>query len=308
VCYGEDYKLVEDLPGMATMNAQSITEPISQNILSFKHLVLANVSELLLDAVFTKYFSISGNEVVPNPNLEDFTRYSMMIPVNAVSKESNSAVGVEQFCDVIAEPKLYVYDYETKTLEETVIGNVHRFLFTPSGKRAAKIKKIKGEQYYELTFETIAATSEDEDLDSILMLEIKNNGIVDVLNEIREVLISKAAKFTDIDTLLNYLVDRCIQAKIKCRLVQIEVIINRIIRDVNNISYRPNFYNMDAPYKLLSVSQAIRSFNNPLVGLAFEKLKPQLIDYDTFEKNGPGYLEPLFQTDFDMSGEGFGDD
>ena len=79
--------------------------------------------------------------------------------------------------------------------------------------------------------------------------------------------------------------------------VQCEMIINRLVRSVDNPYDRPDFTKEDLEdYRMLSVSQAIRSNHSPLLGLSFEKVKSQMVAYDTFhERRGTSYLDAMWE-------------
>ena len=94
-----------------------------------------------------------------------------------------------------------------------------------------------------------------------------------------------------------------VTAKIQASIVAAEVIINRLVKDVNNIYDRPDFsQKILPPYQIVTVRDALRKNKSPLIGLSSEGLKKQILDDELFEsRNDTSYLDPLFKEEVDMT-------
>ena len=89
-----------------------------------------------------------------------------------------------------------------------------------------------------------------------------------------------------------------ITANINCRHVQAEVILNRLIRDANDLYKRPDFSQFKMPdFKILTLNQALLNTRAPTIGLSYQEVKRQLLSSELYtEKNEGCYFDPLFAT------------
>ena len=105
-----------------------------------------------------------------------------------------------------------------------------------------------------------------------------------------------ASKYTDYSQLAQDFFETLINAGIRCRHVQAEVILNRLIRDANDIYSRPDFRKFENPeYKILTLNQALINTKAPTVSFSYQELKRQILGDALYtEKNGSSYLDPLY--------------
>ena len=103
--------------------------------------------------------------------------------------------------------------------------------------------------------------------------------------------------------MLQDFLDLMVTAKIQASIVAGEVIINRLVKDINNIYERPNFSQKILPqYQIVTIRDALRKNKSPLIGLSSEGLKKQILDDELFEsRNDTSYLDPLFKEDIYMN-------
>ena len=102
--------------------------------------------------------------------------------------------------------------------------------------------------------------------------------------------------YTDYSQLAQDFFETLINAGIRCRHVQAEVILNRLIRDANDIYSRPDFRKFEHPeYKILTLNQALINTKAPTVSFSYQELKRQILGDALYtEKNGSSYLDPLY--------------
>jgi hypothetical protein len=137
------------------------------------------------------------------------------------------------------------------------------------------------------------------ELDGRLMsVDIKNNGSTDNLYMIMDLLNKDASKYDNYNQLAQHFFETLISVGIKCRNVQAEIILNRLIRDANNLYKRPDFSKFSIPeYKILTLNQALINTKAPTVGFSYQEVKRQLLSDDLYtEKDGESYLDPLYAT------------
>jgi hypothetical protein len=79
-CYGQLYYTNKNI-GIGSYAAAKITEPISQNVLSSKHLLTTISEKIEFNQKFYNFFSINANEVILNTENEDIdlNDYSLLL-------------------------------------------------------------------------------------------------------------------------------------------------------------------------------------------------------------------------------------
>lgn len=307
VCYGKDSHLVMNMPGMAIFNTEVYSEPVSQNILSTKHLLFTAANKIAFGESFHKYFKFNAGDIylkdkdewdnsVPTDHLSIRIEEGNVVPVN-----TQDIVDYNTFGNNIESP-FYVYNSKTKEYDKIEIINYESMFIDAASMKFFKLitdKKMEGRQYYEIPLDTLSSELEGR----LLSIDIKNNGLTDNLYMIMNLLNKDAGKYDDYSVLAQEFFETLISAGIRCRHVQAEVILNRLIRDVDDIYKRPDFTQFTPPrYKILTLNQALMHTKAPTVGFSYQELKRQILSdalYD--EKDGSSYLDPLYATVIDTS-------
>lgn len=305
VCYGRDSHLVMNMPGMAIFNTEVYSEPVSQNILSTKHLLFTAANKISFGASFDKYFKFNAGDIylkekdewdssIPTDHLSIRIEEGNVIPVN-----QQDLVDYNTFGNNIESP-FYVYNSKTKEYDTIEIINYESMFIDAASMKFFKLitdKKMDGRQYYEIPLDTLSSELEGR----LLSIDIKNNGLTDNLYMIMNLLNKDASKYEDYSVLAQDFFETLINAGIRCRHVQAEVILNRLIRDADNIYQRPDFSKFENPrYKILTLNQALINTKAPTVSFSYQELKRQILSdalYD--DKDGSSYLDPLYATKID---------
>lgn len=299
VCYGQDSHLVMNMPGMAIFNTEVYSEPVSQNILSTKHLLFTAAEKIGFSPSFNKYLKFSAGDVF----MKDADEWDIATPMDhlTIRIEDGNVVPINQqdmaeyntFGNNIESP-FYIYNTRTKEYEKIEIINYESmFIDAPSMKFFKRVTDKKtGISYYEISLEVLSRELEGR----LLSIDIKNNGLTDNLYMIMDMLNKNAAKYDDYSALAQDFFEKLISAGIRCRHVQAEVILNRLIRDANNLYQRPDFSQFKAPaYRILTLNQALLNTRAPTIGFSYQEIKRQILSDALYEeKNGSSYLDPLY--------------
>lgn len=302
VCYGYDSHLVMNMPGMAIFNTEVYSEPVGQNILSTKHLLFTAANKISFSESFDKYFKFNAGDIY----LKDREDWDMNIPMDHLSiriEEGNvvpinrqDMIEYNTFGNHIESP-FFIYNSKSKEYDKIEIINYESmFIDAPSMKffKLVTDKNQDGKQYYEIPLDSLSS-----DLEGRLMsIDIKNNGLTDNLYMIMNLLNKDAGKYDDYNKLAQDFFEILINAGIRCRHVQAEVILNRLIRDADDIYQRPDFSKFENPkYQILNLNQALLNDKAPTIGLSYQEVKRQILSdalYD--EKDGSSYLDPLYSS------------
>lgn len=272
--------------GISAFGSEETTKNINQNVLSAKHLLTTSSEKIEFNDNFDKFFSIIGDEIVVKfDDNDEIENYAIYIDDNDISK-------AEDFDDnalyntLIDSGKFYVSNMvtgETFVIEEK--NNKELFLtekcieLATSGKGWIKFKDI-------------------DDGESLFVIDILNNELTKPLYEIMNLVnkVNKDYKYT-IDEMVQKLIELLIESNIPAYAVQIELIVNRLIRDVNDIYHRPNFkLNKMPEYEILTVNKALINHPSVFVSLSFQELKRQILSDELFyDKKDAGYLDPFFK-------------
>jgi len=302
VCYGRDSHLVMNMPGMAIFNTEVYSEPVSQNILSTKHLLFTAANKIAFNESFNKYFKFSAGDIylkeldewdnsVPTDNLSIRIEEGNVIPIN-----QQDMVEYNTFGNHVESP-FYIYNNKTKEYDKIEIVNYESMFIDATSMKFFKMvndKKMEGIQYYDMPLDTLS-----EELEGRLMsIDIKNHGLTDNLYMIMNLLNKDAGKYDDYNTLAQDFFEMLINAGIRCRHIQAEVILNRLIRDANDLYHRPDFSQFKHPdFKILTLNQALINTKAPTISLSYQELKRQLLSDALYtEKNGSSYLDPMYST------------
>lgn len=103
----------------------------------------------------------------------------------------------------------------------------------------------------------------------------------------------------DIREMSNTFLDLLIESGIDANVIAAELIINRLIRSIENKYDRPDFYSDELePYEIITINRALEKNKSPLVGLSFQNIKRQLLSDEIYEeRDGTSYLDPFYWTE-----------
>lgn len=304
VCYGRDSHLVMNMPGMAIFNTEVYSEPVSQRILSTKHLLFTVANRLGFSEAFSRYFKYSAGDVY----LKDLEEWDESVPTgsltirisvdNVIPVNKQDIAEYNTFGNNIESP-FYIYNIHDKTYEKIELVNYESMFIDAESMRSFKVveDKSSGKQYYEIPLETLSSELEGR----LLSVDIKNNGLTDNLYTIMNLIDKSANKYESYSDLAQDFFELLIDSGIKCRHVQAEVILNRLIRSADDIYKRPDFSKFENPkYKILNLNKALLNTSAPTIGLSYQELKRQILSDALYaEKKGSSYLDPLFANKVD---------
>ena len=299
ICYGNDSHLVMNMPGMAIFNTEVYSEPVSQNILSTKHLLFTAANKIGFNKSFDKYFKFNAGDIY----LKELDEWEADVPSDSLSiriEEGNCiAVNKQDLVDYNTfgnniESPFYVYNAKNKTYDKIEIINYESMFIDSTSMKFFKLitDKTQNKQYYEIPMDILSSELEGR----LMSIDIKNNGLTDNLYMIMNLLNKDASKYDNYNTLAQDFFETLINAGIRCRHVQAEVILNRLIRDANDVYKRPDFTKFENPaYNILTLNQALLNTKAPTIGLSYQELKRQILSDALYEdKDGSSYLDPLY--------------
>jgi hypothetical protein len=283
-CYGELAYTNSDIH-IGAIAGTSISAPLTQNILSAKHLLATKSMELKMNSNFNKFFSLEGNSIMLNTESIDNGKYYLIIKkVDLQVDDEYDDIDFNQSvtCFYIEESNsgklykikemdnnpMYLSEYTTNLLE----GNYDA--------------EIEG---YSISIDDIG------DEESLFYFQIENFELVKTLNDIMD-LVDKSNKFgiDNYHDLLNKFIWLMIEGQLNAQAIHAECIIRNIIRDDVDIQKYPDYTKDNVTYQITYISKALMHNPSVLISLSYQELADQFKRASTYKKEGSSYLDLLY--------------
>lgn len=307
-CVGRTALLNLDIAsGFAGFESEEITKEVNQNILSSKHLLTTDSERIEFNDEFEKFFQLSSDEIYPyindNPYLENAEDWAVYIDLDRIERDDDFDSDTEystyirngsfEMVNVKTNERVWIRPKEEKELYITP--DAVSMLYRKRGYIQFKdIMKDYGEDF------------------KIFNLIVVNNELTKPLYEIMNLTgkEKKTGEEETIESMCQKMVDLCIDSKIGASAVACEVIVNRLIRALNDDGTvgmeRPDFTSYRIPsYKIQTIDKCLEHNRSPFVGFASANLKRQLLSDELVEEKWePGYLAALFKTMVEYHADG----
>jgi hypothetical protein len=292
-CYG---KLSYVNLGFQTslLASHALSEPISQTVLSTKHLIKTKSKDIKWDDNMFKYFRCETNNAYILP---EYARAGVEICFYADD--------IEEFLHMFDRGE---DDEEEENAPDGLLDYVTRFALIVDGEMI-EFDNLEAELYINNDFLTnlLRANDSEDGLISVSLraitpdtpifdTNIENTEITVYLNRIKKILgIKSKSTYTTIDDILKALVNIVIELGITINIVHLESIVYSMVRDPNFIIYRPRFDTAQFPeYTALPTFMAIQYSPALSTSLSFERINMQMRSVYSFYKTKPGFLDPFF--------------
>lgn len=281
--------------GVSTFYSEEVTKVVEQNILSTKHL-LETFSEIIkFNDNFYKFFTLIGGEIMPvlqvedeDKDIDDYAIYINPDDINKVDEYEDDSL----FNNFLPDAKFVIRNINNPKEEDIPIELEDKELFI-SKDVMKDIYKNNGYIYF---------SELNEDM-KLFEINIQNKELTKPLYDLMDLINKKKDNDNEtIDTMLQQFLDLMVTAKISASIVAGEVIINRLIKDVNDPYVRPDFSQEIMPkYQIKTVKNALTKNKSPLIGLSSENLKKQLLDDELYTtRYEESYIDPLFKETISM--------
>lgn len=281
--------------GVSTFYSEEVTKVVEQNILSTKHL-LETFSEIIkFNDNFYKFFTLIGGEIMPvlqvedeDKDIDDYAIYINPDDINKVDEYEDDSL----FNNFLPDAKFVIRNINNPKEEDIPIELEDKELFI-SKDVMKDIYKNNGYIYF---------SELNEDM-KLFEINIQNKELTKPLYDLMNLINKKKDNENEtIDTMLQQFLDLMVTAKISASIVAGEVIINRLVKDINDPYVRPDFSQEILPkYQIKTVKNALTKNKSPLIGLSSEGLKKQLLDDELYNtRYEESYVDPLFRETISM--------
>jgi hypothetical protein len=275
-CYGSELSEINKDLNTGLIAVMLMTNPLTQKLLSAKHLLTTNTEKVEWGKTFLEYFTVNMNSIY--------------------------------FSD--GDTSVSFRESDMKSDEEEDLPYVDSFEIHSGGKKVADYKSPNDQIRFFVNLKELASREIDYSEDTgVYTVSSKNFGEEDVLftfmaknNELTKSL----EQIVDLIETTDHLGEKTyegmvskfnrllIENEINMASVHAEMIISNLVRDAES-GKRLDFSKKSLDeYKLIRVSNSV--MDAPLsVSLAFERLDEQLVDLDTYEKDGVSLMDHLYK-------------
>jgi hypothetical protein len=274
-CYGSEMSEINKDLNTGLISVLFLTNPLTQKLLSAKHLLTTNTEKVEWGDDFRKYFNVDMNSIY--------------------------------FADPEISVSFSSRDFQTDDEEELPF--VTKIDVLSGSKKIAEYKAPKDIRFFvdvralrgrdaDFNAETDVYTVSAKNLgdeESLFTFQVKNNELTKSLEQIVDLIETvDHLGVKDYHGMANKFSDLIIENGLAMDSVHAEMIVSNLVRDAET-GKRLDFAKKSLDqYKLIRVSNSV--MDAPLsVSLAFERIDEQLVDLDTYEKDGVSLMDHLYK-------------
>jgi hypothetical protein len=295
-CYGEMAYTNSDINSIGGLAGSKTTEPISQSILSTKHLLTTTSKMIKFKESFYDIFSINSNEIMLNEENEDidFSNYSLiLLQDNIITIDEYSTDRDFNRFMLLFHVKNHktgeVFEYREEDDMDMYFSKDFNEIIEES-----KCRVIDDEQHkaYEINLSTLETGM------AIFAIEVENKEITKPLHDIMDLLDKDSHNgCTTVDEMAQRMLDLMIISKIDVMSVHGSLLIRPLIRKKNNIIKYIDWSLHEAisNYQILTVTRALIYHPSPTISISFQDLSRQLVNPLTFKKTSTSFLDPFYK-------------
>ena len=280
-CYGDLWK-INIGKNIGTIANLILTEPMTQKLLSTKHLLKVEVKDFDWDKEFEKYFVIDKNYIIPKD-------VSQVVYIYKDDLNERETFNVNRY----NTERIYLKD---KKGEPIIIKSPVRLTLPDSEFNSIDEFYIDDEESYKITL------SDMNDIDYMFSMEINNTGIADPLLKIKDMMekaqILREVYMNSYNMVTQKINDLLIESSTFISAVHVEVIVSCM-----TFFYMAKEFlldeEMDIPVSILNINDSIYHSESPIKSLMYQYIVKQLKTDSfnrLFDKDGASEFDRFFTT------------
>jgi hypothetical protein len=265
-CYGDLYHV--NPFHISVSGVLSLTEQLTQMLLSSKHLLQINPEKVELPKAMVPYFDIDGALLVSKKHFK---------------------INIQKI-DVSDEDELC-------TAHITIM----------DGDRCIDVEFEEGKELFIEMTDGVSANKSDNVIDvppdtQIFRLNVENSELSTPLKKIIKLLESETnlnsvdedgAEYANYHIILPHFLDLLAKSNIRASSVTIELILRELLRDKSNVQRRPKNFKDTSSVKFLKLTNALVHYPSAAITLAFERLN-YVVENNLFHKDQESIIDGLF--------------
>ena len=296
-CYGDLFMTNVNV-NIGKIAAEFISQILTQLMLSAKHLLEAKISKLKWNIEdFDAYFTFEDETISINQDFLCSKKWLLHIDRDQVNIQTiigmnDDGGGEDEGLDIIRE---YITSFDIITDEGEVI-NVHGMDNENLYITEELAKIINSKQYADDNDVFVEIATLQASDTPIFSVAIYNDDLGKNLKDIMSIinLKSKTCSY-DRHQFLREFVNKMIECNMSAiRSVHAEIILMNQIRDPDDMLDKPEWDFPDAPYRIVTLRQALEYNPSILVSMQYEHLSRVLYKPISFKKKAPSRVDLLF--------------
>lgn len=310
-CYGDLAYINKDI-NIGRIASEIITSQYIQMRLSAKHLLEANIKILNWNENFYNFFVIDVNAVKLRSDLDtrSFRDWKLIIQFDDIELEKDEDFFKHQYAGngmkaatddpfyneyvtnfVVVDPEGEEYPINAVVEDDMLDENVPGKLYITSA-LGALLKTHTSID--DISDEIVINLLELADI-PLFLIKMENNDLGKSLDMFDDLINKRSVtKEFNAHELLQKMQVYIIKGGIRCKSIQLEILISNQIRNINDRLLMPNWYNKNEPYELLTLNEALTDNVSPIVSLTYRKLSRALNYPLSFRKVHPSIFDPFF--------------
>ncbi|ALN97898.1 DNA-directed RNA polymerase beta' subunit [Bacillus phage vB_BpuM-BpSp] len=271
-CYGDLFDINNDL-NIGMIAVLILTDPLTQRLLSSKHLLETRSSKIEWGQEFEKFITVNRNLLFSKLT----NKPTLIIKEDDITEEEeNDEINFDRFA------------FKTK-------GSITE-LFSPLNLTLSReLKVIMHDNYNieEKQYELPLSVLDEKDAFATFIMD--NNELSEPLLKIKNLIETNVfIKDNNINTTTNYFISLLNDSGINIKAVHVELILREMLslHSKNREEFKEEVF---PDYEMFRITDAILKGDSVSRALLFEQVKKLLttLDYDTFDKDGDSILDSL---------------
>lgn len=310
-CYG-DLAYINKNINIGRISSETITSQYTQKRLSAKHLLEANIKIINWNENFYNFFYIDINAVKLRTDLDtrSFKDWKFVIQFNDIELEKDEDFFKHQYSTNELNTGSDEPFYNEYITNFTIVDpNGEEYQINSMIEDDLLNEQIPGKMYITAALGMILKehTSIDDISDDIVvnlleladiplfLIKMENNDLGKNLDMFDDLINKKdVTKQFDAHELIARMQKYIIKGGIKCKSIQLEILIANQIRNINDRLLMPNWYNKNEPYEILTLNEALTDNPSIITSLTYRKLARALNYPLSFKKSGSSIFDLFF--------------
>ena len=280
-CYGDLAYTNRDI-NIGKIASELLSSRLTQRMLSAKHLLESLIKSLRWTVDFNKFFNLNFNIVQLSEELTNLKGHIIIDPEN---------IELENELEVMTDFNEYITSFEVVTPNGTssiyTLDDDHLYI-TFEFNEIIRNKSRNKNGKFEIDLEDI------KDI-PLFLVEIHNNELSATLDRIINIINKESVTSTfDRNTILQALLETCLDGGIKINIVHLEIILMNQLRNIDDILEKPEWQYENEQYRLITLNTALTDNPSLTVSLSYQKVGRCLANPLSERKNKPSFMDIFF--------------
>ena len=293
-CYGDLAYSVRNI-NIGKIAAENLSAPITQKMLSAKHLIEIEIINMEWSDIFKDIFALDFN-VIKLQEDKDYSNYKISIDMESIQSEYEDDDDDNKVGEIGISLNNYINEFKIITPDgeqyEVSTSNYDNIYFTPELELYLNSKQSQKKIVDDIFTDNL---SNFIDM-SMFIVKIQNNDLTKSIDRVKNILdkSSEIAKY-DKSSILQAFIKTILECGLYIHSTHCEILLMNQMRRKDEILETPSWeYPNQDNYQILSLKQAL--YNNPsiTITLMYQNIKKVLRDPISYRKTAPGITDLFF--------------